>query len=311
MSYEQKYLKYKEKYISLKSKMQKGNGFPFVRNGGTFTLMLVFTGNTLDRINQRRTSLGLLPSVVPLHMTLLQLHINFAHPDHTIFLDPTFYQCVRQAVINILDPPAAPVVPAVPVVPVEHLILTSARGSYDILGQNATQYWAREYQFNRQLITDFRRGFYNCINTRVARGQLRHVPGQSRDHGSPGQFTNYDVFQNTAGELYAINHDHYFGVQNWRPHISIFRLDDFITSSMPPLPNPNNDLLPILTNPQTTIVDKNTAVLDRIRRNRSHLPKHLRRLPAISELDIQRDMRSILISIRRPNGQIETHPFNL
>jgi hypothetical protein len=312
MSYEQKYLKYKEKYITLKSKMQKGSGFPFIRtDAGTFTLMLVFTGNTLDRINQRRTSLGLLPNVVPLHMTLLQLHINFAHPDHTIFLQPAFYQCVLQAVRNILDPPP----PAAGAPPVAHLELRSGQGSYDILGQNAERYWAREYQFNVQLITDFRREFYNCINTRLTSGRLTHRPNQRRDHGSPTQYTNYDVYDNAAGELYAINHDHYFGAQNWRPHISIFRLNEFNPhSTPPPPPNRNNNLYPILIDPQTTIVNKNNAVLQRITDNRAR--QRLGRVDPISTLDIRRDMRSIIIAIRHPYRpsqppQIDTHPFIL
>jgi hypothetical protein len=306
MSYEQKYLKYKEKYISLKSKMQKGSGFPFAR-GGTFTLMMVITGDTLARINERRIALGLDEIQDGLHMTLLQLHINFNHLNHHIFLDPNFRQCVLRAVQDELDNPQHP------------LTLHSPHGNWNILGQNIAQFWARIYNVDPtalRLIRNFRRAFYTCINDRFRGQRLVHVANQRRDHGSPGQFTNYDVWRTSDGdELYAVNSEFYMGPENWLPHISVLKIQDFNPPPLPPgqppqQPNPNNDLFALLTNPARTAQQKTDILNGRIHANT--VGKKLPDVQPISNLSIRPNMRQILISVRVP-GQHQTidHHLNL
>jgi hypothetical protein len=280
--------KYEGKYVNSKIGIQKGGGFPFPQaNGGIFSLMLIITGDTLRRINQRRTSLGLQANLTPLHFTLLQLHVNFSHPLSNIFSDAAFHQCVLQAVRNTLDFHQNP------------LILTSPHGSYQFLGTNARQFWARVYNFDVNIIRNFRMQFYNCINQRVPPTLSR----KNENRGAPGDLTNYDIYEDTSGELYAINHDYYFEARRWRPHISIFELDELNTQA-------NRDLLRIIRDQRRQLQDKNDRIMNRIQTNRS--ARGARKMDPISTIDIRRDMRQILMSVKLPGQPLRNfNPLNL
>jgi hypothetical protein len=293
MNYEQKYLKYKKKYTDLKIQIQKGGAFAFANNG-SFAIMLNITGDTLNRINERRAALGLAPIQV-LHMTLLQLHINFAHPQHRIFLDQRFIDCVTQAVRNTLDQVANPLI-------LQSLDPTTGRGRWDFLGEGNTQFWARVYSMDQNtntLIANFRRAFYQCINDRLTTPLIHRLRNVARTHGPGGHAnpTNFDIWETTPGqELYAVNTRQYLGVQNWLPHVSVFRTRELDQPS-----NPNNDLYPILTNPAQTTQQKTDAINARI--NANTVGSGQQDVRPISHLNIRQNMRQLVISVRVPPGQ--------
>lgn len=292
MDYEQKYLKYKKKYTDLKIQIQRGGAFAF-RNNGSFAIMLNITGDTLDRVNERRTALGLEP-LEHLHMTLMQLHINFDHPQHRIFLDQRFHQCIARAVRNTLDQAANPLI-------LESLNPATGRGRWDFLGQGNTQFWARVYTMDlnaRTLVRNFRREFYQCINDRVTTPLIhrRNIP---RTYG-PGGVANptvFDIWETQQGqELYAVNTQQYLGVDNWLPHISVLRIQELNQPTTRLL----YDTLTDATHPLTR--DRKTqAINDRISNNLTLI--HQPRVQPISRINIRHNMRQLVISIRVPQGQ--------
>ena len=289
MNYKQKYLKYKKKYSDLKIQMQKGGTFAFATNG-SLAIMLNITGDTLDRINERREALGLAALQV-LHMTLLQLHINFDHPDHRIFFNPQFNECIAQAIRNTLNQVANPLI-------LHSLDPATARGRWDFLGQGNTQFWARVYtidQNGRDLVRNFRREFYQCINARLSVG-LIHRRHMTRNYG-PGGPTEFDIWETRPGqELYAVNTQQYLGVDNWLPHVSVFRIQDL---NLPT--NPNNNLYPTLTDLAQTTQQKTAAINARIHANT--VGKGQPDVREISRLNIRKNMRQLVISVRVPPGR--------
>ncbi len=96
--------------------------------------------------------------------------------------------------------------------------------------------------------------------------------------------------------MYAVNTRQYLGVQNWLPHVSVFRTRELDQPS-----NPNNDLYPILTNPAQTSQQKTNAINARINANTVGIGQQDVR--PISHLNIQQNMRQLVISVRVPPGQ--------
>jgi hypothetical protein len=292
MNYEQKYLKYKKKYTDLKIQIQKGGAFAFANNG-SFALMLNVTGDTLTRINQRRRALGL-AALRELHMTLLQLHINFDHPLHRIFLDPRFRDCVTQAVRNTLYQIGNPLI-------LHSLNPATQRGRWDFLGQGNSQFWARVYTIDTTasvLVRNFRRAFYQCINTIIAPSRLIHRRNIIRNHGPGGVAnpTNFDIWETSPGqELYALKPLQYLGVDNWLPHISVLRIQELNQPSTRNL----YDTLTDATHPLTR-QEKTNAINDRISNNLELMGQP--RVQPISHLNIRENMRQLVISVIVPPG---------
>jgi hypothetical protein len=299
MNYEQKYLKYKKKYSDLKiqMEMQKGGALAFANNG-SFALMLNITGDTLDRVNQRRRALGL-QSLPLLHMTLLQLHINYDHPLHEIFLDRGFRDCVTQAVRNTLYQIGNPLI-------LHSLDPATQRGRWDFLGQGNSQFWARVYIMDptaNALVRNFRREFYNCINTIITPAQLMHrLRNVRRAHGFAGAAanpTNFDIWETSPGqELYAVNTQQYLYVDRWLPHVSVLRIQELNQPSTLNLYNTLTDA----THPLSR-QEKNNAINARISANTVGIGQP--NVQSISRLNIRENMRQLVFSVRVPAGHAQ------
>jgi hypothetical protein len=233
MEYYSKYLKYKQKYLELKNNMT-GGAFPFKFGyGTTFYIMAKITGETLDRVKERRKKLfdkNLLNVGVnidsELHITLLQLHINLEHPNHKIFYDLEFINIIKESYRkNIKD---------------SNVSLSSVKtdamgnvlgGKWDFFGMNdfSKKYWARVYDLPEKYqknMKDFRIEIYNFLNIRYG---IKRLKREFRGKGT--DITEFEIYGTPDGnELYAIVVDHYLGVSKWKPHISVVRMNEIIPS---------------------------------------------------------------------------------
>ena len=303
MNYEQKYLKYKKKYSDLKfqMEMQKGGAFAFANNG-SLAIMLNVTGDTLTRINQRRKALGL-TELRELHMTLLQLHINFDHLQHGIFLGQRFRDCVTQAVRNTLYQQGNPLI-------LHSLDPATQRGRWDFLGQGNSQFWARVYTINQTasaLVRNFRREFYNCINNLIAPATLRHLRNITRTHGPAGAATptNFDIWETSPGqELYALKPQQYLGVDNWLPHVSVLRIQELNQPSTRNLYNTLTDATRPLSRQEKT-----NAINARISSNLELIGQP--RVQSISHLNIRDNMRQLVFSVRVQAGHAQINDITI
>lgn len=219
MDFKQKYLKYKQKYLELKTKLkfkeQLGGAFPFsTKAGGSIAIMAKITGDTLDRVNERRTKLGLAPQA-NLHITLLQLHINFENPDSEIFLDKGFIHEIRRAFITHVKGPGVE--------------LESPQGSWDFLGIKPTledKFFVRLYTLPQIFINNikqFRLQIYKFLTARV---HVDSVNPLNQIRGIPPDTSNFVIYSTPRAELYAITRDYYYGVDTWRPHISLLKINE-------------------------------------------------------------------------------------
>ena len=182
-----------------------GGAFPFKKNGSSFYIMIKIDGDTLDRINERRAKLGLLPKT-DIHMTLLHLHVNTAHPDFsTIFDNPAFYDIIRDSIIKNLITTG--------------LIFDSPLGSWDLLGLGGNEFWARIYTASDiKNISKFRMDIFNYIN-----GILGPPTLVNEKRGKGTDIDDFSVYSYGGHELYAINQSHY-NIKTWRPHISVLNI---------------------------------------------------------------------------------------
>ena len=217
--YKEKYLKYKQKYLELKSelklKKQLGGAFPFsIKAGGSFAIMAKITGDTLDRVNERRIKLGLQPQA-NLHITLLQFHINFENPDSEIFLDKRFIEEIRTAFITHVKGPGVE--------------LESPQGSWEFLGVKPNledKFFVRVYRLPQPFIDNikqFRLQIYRFLSQRV---YVDSANPRIEIRGIHPDTATFVIYSTPRGELYALTRDHYYGVDTWRPHISLLKINE-------------------------------------------------------------------------------------
>jgi hypothetical protein len=236
-NYYEKYLKYKEKYLELKNKLNlSGGAFPFQFGVSTkFTIMAKLGGDTLLRVNERRVALGL-PPKLDLHITLWEIHVNLQNPDSEIFYDPRVIQLIIDSYNRNLKGTGVNLISNVPSPGIGGLWDLYGFGN-DILNKN----WARIYEVGPAFVANvqkFRADIYRSLSTLIP-GGIQSIGTQSRGTpalpakgakpAKPADMDNFVIYQSRGIDLYAIHTPHYTGVQNWRPHISIFQIKELHT----------------------------------------------------------------------------------
>jgi hypothetical protein len=216
------------------SKLMKGGAFPYQKGkGGKFTILAKVTGDTLDRVNERRIAYNLRP-LDSLHITLLDFYVNLYHPLHVIFSDPGFHDQIKELYRAIyigseleLDSTK------------KNATVAKKGGNWEILGghgrtldeQFDNKFWARVYTMNPahfKLFQDFKLGIIHFITTRT--GLLtdkKEIRGIAPDRE---EFTAYST--QDGNELYCVNTAHYGNIKSWKPHISVLKLGDLKISRL-------------------------------------------------------------------------------
>ena len=273
--FKEKYLKYKQKYLELKS--QIGGAFPFAfGDGGSIAIMAKITGDTLDRVNERRLKLGL-PREDNLHITLLQFFINFNNPRSDIFFNHTFIDTISRAFTTHLKRTGVE--------------LDSPRGSWDFLGIRPSledKYWARVYNIDprfEQNVRNFRTDIYNFLNQNVG-VDAAHPKFENR--GKPHDNTDFVIYSTgprREDELYAIVKNFYYGVNTWKPHISVVKMNELTSSS-----SANRQLFDRINGLSTT-QQKSDAIT-----------AHIGQVNPISRIRMINNVNELYISIRTPVG---------
>ena len=281
MDYYSKYLKYKHKYLELKNNMS-GGAFPFDFGfGTTFYIMAKITGDTLERVKERRQKLfdnKLLNAGVnvysELHITLLQLHINLQHPAHSIFYDQHFINVIKDSYRRNIK--------------LNTVSLSSVKkdnsgnvlgGEWDFFGMGdfSKKYWARVYNLPEKYIKnikDFRMEIYGFLNSSYGIARLKR---EFRGKGS--DMTEFEIYGTPDGnELYAIVVDHYLGVSKWKPHISVVRMNELIQS---------------LVNHMENMDDDDAS---------NHIRRIIGQVYPMSTIDFARDVGELKIALNKPTG---------
>jgi len=222
-----------------------GGAFPFKFGyGTTFYVMAKITGETLDRVKERRQRLldkNLLNAGVnvdsELHISLLQLHINLEHPMCAIFYDPIFINIIKESYRrNIKD---------------SNVSLSSVKtdamgnvlgGKWDFFGMGdfSKKYWARVYDLPKryeQNIKDFRMEIYNFLDITYG---IKRLKSDFRGKGTDKK--EFEIYGTPDGnELFAIVVDHYSEVSKWKPHISVVRMNEIIPSMVTQMKQQDSD----------------------------------------------------------------------
>jgi len=281
--YKGKYLKYKNKYLELKS--QLGGAFPFLfGEGGKISIMANITGPTLDRVNQRRVRLGL-PYLHTLHITLLEIHINFANVRSNIFYDPQLIDVIVQSFNQHLKGPGVEI--------------ASGMGGWDFFGFGPSlenKYWARIYTLPhnfRERVTSFRMAIYDFITAHV--GNLTRKFDPRQNPADQHDITNYVIYstgngQNRDDELYAVVRDHYHGVDTWRPHISVIRMIELQQGQLQ---------IPGQQKSQRQLFDE-VNQLQTTQERSDHITMTIGQVPPISRIRMVTDINQLHISINVP-----------
>jgi hypothetical protein len=232
----------KDVYLKKNTLNQKGGAFPYSRGqGGKFTLLAKITGDTLDRVNQRRTAYSLQP-YDSLHITLLEFNINLDHCAFDIFSNRDFHSRIRSYYREIIL--------------ANSLTLSSVRangkgGIWEILGghgrtpeeQFKNKFWARVYTVTTANDLEI----FNYFRLRV----ISYIEEILRERFLLRQGENLIIAQETRGvapdiedfttystrdrhgilqELYCVNTDHYGDIRNWKPHISVLKFGELSLS---------------------------------------------------------------------------------
>jgi hypothetical protein len=217
MNYEQNYLK----YSNLENEEQVGGAFPFdFKNAGKIVIMATIKDDILKGIEQRQKNLGISTNNT-IHITLLDIHINFANDDSRIFKTDAFRTIIGDSFINNFKK--------------KDVELLSPQHEYNFFGIKndiMEKWWVREYTFDRKYLDDiknFRMDIYKYINAEIEKIQ----PGdklEKKIETKPKPPTDFVIYSSQKGELYALHKDHYYIVDNWRPHISIFKIEQIKSS---------------------------------------------------------------------------------
>lgn len=266
------------------SKSMKGGAFPYERqNLGKFTILAKVTGNTLERVNQRRTAYSL-PPLSSLHITLLDFYVNLAHPLSIIFSDPTLHNQIKELYRAIYIG--------------NQLELESKKrnssgaiigGNWEILGghgrtpdeQFDNKFWARVYTMNPanfNLFRAFKTGVIQIIQERT--GPLN---SRKENRGQPPDVEEFTAYSTSDGkELYCVNTAYYGNIISWKPHISVLRLGELKTS--------RKDIYDIIR-PMN-----NGMIINTLKRNAPGVEE-------ISELITNRDLTTLRISFNNGTGR--------
>jgi hypothetical protein len=248
MTHEEKYIKYKLKYLKLQ---QSGGAFPFTFASNSFTIMAELGGDTLERVNERRSKLGLSKIISPLHITLLQIFVNPYHPCAHIFREDSLFDEVHKSYRQHLDTKLE----------LESKCQSGKGGMWDFLGHDINnKFWARVYHIDKSyhdMIKAFRMAFYLKINVLLSKSKCNGITLiEKKNMTNPknqNDISNFAYYGNkhNGDVLYAINTDYYVGADNWKPHISIFSVKDL---------SGNNAMYSELTNPKNSNESKTILI---------------------------------------------------
>ena len=266
------------------SKSMKGGAFPYDRlNLGKFTILAKITGNTLERVNQRRRAYHL-SSLNSLHITLLDFYVNLAHPLSRIFSDPTLHDQIKELyrAIYFGNP----------------LELESKKrnasgsiigGNWEILGghgrnpneQFDNKFWARVYTMNPEHF-DFFKGFKNGV-IRIIQEITGPLHFRKENRGQQPDVEEFTAYSTQDGlELYCVNTAHYGNIMSWKPHISVLRLGELKTS--------RKDIYDLIR-PMN-----NDMIINTLKKNAPGVEE-------ISELITNRDLTTLRISFNSGGGR--------
>jgi len=199
---------------------------------GKFTLMCNLTGDTLERVNERRRSFGL-PNSPSLHITLWECFINISNPRHIMFTTKAFHDDLNKLYNTyFLDR-------------YNEITLTSQKldangkiigGNWDIFGrQNKVKdgrFWARIYTLASssyvQRVSDFKSDLFTIMSKHMNNGKpfIRTQDTRGNNIFDSSDTETFNIFSNSNRvELYYVN-DFYLNVINWKPHISVLSFDE-------------------------------------------------------------------------------------
>lgn len=271
-----KYMKYKNKINNL-----IGGAFPFkFGHGGGFYILAKLGGDTLERVNERRSNLGLPPLDI-LHITLWNMHVNFAHPKSKIFYEQNF----KEAIVNSYNKNIRD----------NAIYLESQKkvngqikgGVWGFFGRGPIEdkYWVREYKLPDVFIGNvrqFRIDIYKSIEKILQRNIERN---ERQERGKFPDKDYYDVYSVDSQELYAIHSDTYSGVTNWKPHISLFKIKDLDPTDVQNIISMQSD-------------DDKSAYL------KSRIGKSVKPISNISFGGVNKNISQLVLSLRAPNSAL-------
>ena len=214
------------------SKLMKGGAFPYQKGkGGKFTILAKVTGDTLDRVNERRIAYNLRP-LDSLHITLLDFYVNLDHPLHVIFSDTVFHDQIKElyrAIYfgNELELDSIK----------KNATSSKKSGNWEILGgygrtpdeQFDNKFWARVYTMNPahfKLFQHFKLGIIDSITARTGK-----LTPNTEMRGIASDIEEFTAYSTQDGkELYCVNTVHYGNIKFWKPHISVLKLGELKSS---------------------------------------------------------------------------------
>jgi hypothetical protein len=244
-----------------------GGAFAF-NNGDFLNILLYLDGEISKRINERRIKIGLTP-LENLHITILTLQINRDNKDSIIFDNRYFYEYIKKKFIKYIIK--------------TDIIFKSNYNEYDFFGKITNQYWVRQYRLDDySCIRKFRKSIYNLFNK-----VLNNMTFKEKTMGIGNDIETFMIYSFNGQELYAISKDKYYGVNIWKPHVSIFKINDLNNNIKQQLVNKTNDEKIII------------------------LKKNIGKVKPISKININNDIKYLIISLSKSKKQQEYTRHNL
>ena len=286
--YKNKYLKYKNKYLESQKIQQIGGAFPFkFGDGNILYIMAKIDGTTLDRINERRIAFSL-PNNDDLHISLLQLYLNNKHPLYSaIFLNDEFKKVIKTSYKNNISKNN---------VILQSVDRISKKGKWEFLGILPNIYWARVYDFvgYENYIKQFRLDIYNYIISKA--GLLNRTIEKRSNSQNPADVDDFVIYKTQDGnELYAIHKNFYFGVDNWKPHVSVISIPELEKSGDKSISDKSNQNSLIYKFNSKNTDDEKTDLLRYESSKRATAAKAT--INPISNINLNSDVKKIKLSI--------------
>lgn len=287
-------INYQTKYSELVKKINQVGAFPFIFGDCEILyIMAKIEGSTLDRINERRTAFGL-PPKGDLHISLLQLYINNKHPNYNIFNSVEFKDKIIESYQNNI------IANNIQLQSTEISVSGNKRGLWEFLGRDPNKFWARVYILNpthKQFISQFRRDIYNFINTK-----LGQPISKTEQRGTGSDQEEFEIYTYNGQELYAINKKFYFGIDNWKPHISVLTISELEQSQDCSISRKDNPSSVMYKFSHSISDDEKIDVL-RLESSKRH------KINPISNIDLNKDIKQIKFSINNPKTKMNKEEY--
>ena len=205
----------------------KGGAFPFPYGTSTnYTIMVKVNDDIKNELNRRRVALELNP-LSEFHLTLLDIHVNFTNPDSIVFDKAILFKLIKNAYQGGLK---------------NRIKLSSSdaytRNKYEILGRgnNLNEHYFAMV-FDDEIINNdtntlssiriFRNDVFSKINAQTG-FKINKTPTKRTiiNPNDTNDKEDYAFFSTPNGYLFALHWDHWYRPENWKPHISLFRMDE-------------------------------------------------------------------------------------